>query len=141
MNSLKKTLLVITTLCVSAFLLAFLGSINTIKNLKNITTADTNSYTEDLSYTRKTYVSADNKGYPSTTNQELPFGSALTNISVGSTTFNGFYIERTSKNIPVIHIKKQKILLFMLILLTKQKGACFMNGQHLTGRIKKKKLE
>ncbi len=108
MNSLKKTLLVITTLCVSAFLLAFLGSINTIKNLKNITTADTSSYTEDLSYTRKTYVSADNKGYPSTTNQELPFGSALTNISVGSTTFNGFYIERTSKNVPVIHIKKAK---------------------------------
>ena len=60
---------------------------------------------QDLSSCRKTYISEDNIGYTSKENEGLPFGAALTDLWVGSTTGNAFRVEMNSaKGIPVVAV-------------------------------------
>ena len=124
MNSSKKTMLVILTLCVSTLLLAFFASFNSISNINVLAVTDSIGYTKDLSYTRKTYVSGDNVGYPSTTNQGLPFGSALTNISLGSNTASSFEIEESSsKGVPVVRINSAENFVIQISFADKTEGS------------------
>ena len=123
MSNLKKTMLVILTLCIST-LLAFIGSVNVVGNVNVLAINNSSGCTKDLSYTRKTYISSDNSGYTSTAHQGLPFGSALTNISVGSTSENSFQLENpSSKDVPVVLINSAENFIIQINFADKVHGS------------------
>lgn len=123
MSNLKKTMLVILTLCIST-LLAFIGSVNVVGNVNVLAINNFSDCTKDLSYTRKTYVSSENIGYTSTAHQGLPFGSALTNISVGSTSENSFQLENpSSKDVPVVLINSAENFIIQIDFADKVHGS------------------
>lgn len=113
----KKTMVVILAICMLMPLLTFVGSFSAAA------TTNSEAYTKDLSSVRKTYISGDNVGYTSTTNKSLPFGSALTGLSVGSNTSDSFDVDATSsKGVPVVRINNATDFVVYINFADKTKG-------------------
>lgn len=125
-NSGGKTVLAVLTLLVLGLVFTWITSYHLYSKQLFADTQPVGC-TQDLSYTRKTYVSSDNIGYSSTNNQSSPFGSNLTSISVGSNTLDSFTIDSSSKNVPVVKINNAKDFIICINFSDKHQESCLQS--------------
>lgn len=114
---LKKSLAIALVICMLMPIFSLFGG------LSIAAAGDSKTYTENLSSTRKIYISGDNIGYTSTINNTLPFGSPLTNLSVGSSTENSFVLDTaSSKGVPTILINNASDFVINISFANKSQG-------------------